>query len=110
MELIDKATLDAAEAVLARHGMETKVLGVMLHNAPARFVRADRVAASLFDGGGWWWRVCNECGEVMGRDGTWVYEPLPSARDTKFFDRCRFRDFGEAVAVFVANRSRLVGA
>ena len=110
---IDKATLDAAETVLAKHGMETTVLGILLYDAPNDFrqrtIRADRLAAPDDEGGGWWWRVSDEFGDAMTREGEWLREPLPSERTAEFFACCRFRDFGEALAVFVTHRDQLLG-
>lgn len=112
--MITKRELDDAEEVLARHGMETKVLGIVLHESAdgsdIDLVRADRLAAPDECGSGWWWRVSDGYSSCMTRDGAWEHEPLPSSRTDEFYARCRFRDFGTALAVFVANRSRLVGA
>lgn len=108
--MIDKATLDAAEAVLAAHGMETMVQTIFLHNDDERgvYARAERLAARDDCGGGWWWRVTDTFGSAMNHDGEWEFEPSPSNRTEPFFARCRFRDFAEALAVFVANKERLV--
>lgn len=35
------------------------------------------------------WAVRRQ-GEVLGRDGVWEWEPMPSGRDGGFLGRCRF--------------------
>jgi hypothetical protein len=34
----------------------------------------------------------------LSLDGEWEFESLPSSRDDEFYDRCRFRTFGQACA------------
>lgn len=45
------------------------------------------------------WRV-RECGEVLTKDGEWLYEPLPSSRDDAFVDRTRWPTARTAAAAF----------
>ena len=44
------------------------------------------------------WSV-NQSGNVMGMDGEWELEPMPSNRDEEFYRRCRFNSIEEALKV-----------
>lgn len=45
------------------------------------------------------WAV-RRSGHVLGRDGDFAYEPLPSSRDTQFYERYRFATVAEAIDVW----------
>ena len=40
--------------------------------------------------------------DVLAKDGTWGWEPLPSSRDDEFYARCRFDTIEEAWAAALA--------
>lgn len=44
------------------------------------------------------WKVLSGNGAVLGKDGDWEYEPIPSSRDEEFYARCRFDTYEEAEA------------
>ena len=41
--------------------------------------------------------VRTNSGFCLNKKGLWEYEPSPSNRDKKFYNRCRFNTFTEAV-------------
>lgn len=44
------------------------------------------------------WAIVNGLHDCLNHDGEWEYEPSPSSRDDKFFQRCRWSDLHAAVA------------
>jgi regulator of replication initiation timing len=44
------------------------------------------------------WKVLSGSGAVLGKDGEWAHEPIPSSRDDKFYAMYRFDTLEEAEA------------
>lgn len=53
--------------------------------------------------------VRNSMGRCLNINSEWEYEPSPSSRDDAFYERCRFKSFGDAVAAALAAVGQGVG-
>ncbi|WP_353192147.1 hypothetical protein [Pandoraea pnomenusa] len=51
------------------------------------------------------WKVTRGS-ECLNRDGHWEYEPLPSARDENFIDRCRWANAEAAIDAAIAAKAK----
>lgn len=43
------------------------------------------------------WSITDDFSQVLGKDGDWKVEPMPSNRDTDFFEKYRWNDLQEAI-------------
>jgi hypothetical protein len=71
-----------------------------IHTAPAYINNVDvmRCEGPRLPKQPYMWKVLSGSGAVLGKDGEWEYEPIPSSRDEEFYAHCRFDTYEEAEA------------
>ena len=71
-----------------------------IHTAPAYINNVDvmRCEGHRLPKQPYMWKVLSGSGAVLGKDGEWAHEPIPSSRDDEFYETYRFDTCEEAEA------------
>ncbi len=69
------------------------------HGRTAITANGVHVDAGIWPDGSVKWAIRSGDGLCLSKGGTWIMEPLPSSRNERFFQRCRFDTLAEAYAL-----------
>jgi hypothetical protein len=79
------------ELIPTRYQIEREYLAMKIDA-----VTIDRCNSPDYKGDRW---AVRRTGACLATDGEWEYEPMPSNRSAKFYERCRFKSLDEAIKI-----------